>query len=75
MAETAIDITLLRENPMTTFLVCDDCGIMTYAGCSDGWLPRFDDKHYCVKCRAKDIVKRAGAEPNSFGRIFRAKPP
>jgi hypothetical protein len=44
---------------MTTWLCCDGCGMMSFASCTDGWLPADNDKHHCSKCRANAMLKRA----------------
>lgn len=51
---------------MTTWLCCDNCGIMSFAECAEGWLMLVEDMHYCAKCRVKDALRRAAREPNYF---------
>lgn len=50
---------------MTTYLVCDNCGIQSCRDFTHGWLVGDNDQHLCIQCRAKAMLKRAN-EPNPF---------
>ena len=54
---------------MTTWLCCDDCGVMSFAECADGWMygDAATDKHYCPKCRSVIATEQ--------GREFAGLPP